>query len=110
MVWIDPTELEGFPQDLIWVLRAHPNDIIDLHVGEFSITEGDIELNVQRGRYRLSGARIAIHPVVADEERGVVLSRVTNQTTGQTLETSNGEVLVNIRGPATYRLAFTPII
>jgi len=107
--WLDPVELVGFPQDLLWTLRAHPDNVVNLHVKELPIVETQIQINVQRGKYRVSGGRFAIRPEVGKEKSPVTLVRATNKITGESVEAMNGEIVVNVYDDVEYRLFFASV-
>jgi hypothetical protein len=101
-VRLDPIELEGYPQDLNWVLRSHPNQIVDLHVAEMPCGRDPLALQLQRGTYRLSGGTIAIRSF----EKNLILYSVTNEDTGVITKAINGDVVLDVSGPSRYELSF----
>ena len=62
VVWLDPEALEGFPAELMPVLRRHADGSVALHVGEWTAHEPFLTIAAQPGRYRLSGGLIPLHP------------------------------------------------
>jgi hypothetical protein len=104
-LWIDPIELAGFPDHLIWSLFAQPDRVVDLHVAELNLPPGEcVTIPVQRGRYRLSGGTIAIRPGFGPD--ALQLKSVTDVATGKLTDGDNGLVVLDIRIPARYLLHF----
>ena len=105
-VWVDPVELAGLPHELIWSLFAEPDQVVALHVAELVLPPRgkSMTIPVQRGRFRLSGGTISLRPSIgADPWR---LAGVTNLDTGIRIEGQAGLVIIDIQGPARYRLDF----
>lgn len=109
VLWIDPVDLEGFPADLLGALRTHPGNIIDLHLGEIPAASSQL-FQAQRGRYRISGGRVAIHPGQPPGSGGLVLDRLVDARTGAALAALNGELFLDVQGPARYRVLFAPSV
>ena len=107
-LWVDPVELYGFPTGLLWILRTHPNNVIDLHVGQYAVTPSPLRLNLQPGKYRLSGGRLALHPVTSPAQAAQRLADVEDVDTGQQVRAANGELLLDVSRPASYRVKLEP--
>ena len=105
---VDPLALTGFPGDLLWVLRTHPSNVIDLHVGQYSVGPSPVRVDLQSGRYRLSGGRLALHPVISQAQAAQRLAGVEDVASGQRLSATNGEIVLDVSGPARYRVTFEP--
>ena len=105
-MWVDPIDLAGFPQDLIWSLFAQPDKIVDLHVAELTLAPGGkpVTILLQPGRFRLSGGTIALRPGFGSAP--LKLTGVTEVATGARIEGHNGQFIIDIHGPARYRLNF----
>src|SRR3989442_2986905 len=104
-VWVDPVELIGFPHDLIWSLFAQPDQVVELHVAELELSRGKrVTIPVQRGRFRLSGGTVALRPSFGADP--VQLASVTNVVTRTRIESQAGQAIVDVQGPARYRLDF----
>lgn len=106
-LWIDPVELPGFPQHLMWSLFVDPGGIVKMHVIELGLEAGahPAAVRLQPGRYRFSGGRISLRPGPASET--IVLAGITNIATGRRIDATNGLVVAEVDGPARYRLHFT---
>jgi hypothetical protein len=107
VLWLDPVELEGFPQDLLWALRTHPHNVFDLHLREFPVDSPGLSLEVQRGRYSLSGGRVEVSP--AFFVPNFALQQVTDEATGVVSASADGVATVEVLQPARYRVRFSPI-
>jgi hypothetical protein len=105
-VWVDPVELVGFPHDLIWSLFAEPDDVVELHVAELQLPPRGkrVTIPVQRGRFRLSGGTVALSPRAG--LGAVQLAGVTHIDTGIRIPSQAGQAIIDIHGPARYRLDF----
>lgn len=104
-LWLDPLELQGFPDELLWALRAHLGDIKDLHIAELQIRTPVMKLEVQPGRYRISGGRFSISDEIINTN--LRLARALERDTGTSIESINGAVVVAIFQPANYLLNFS---
>jgi hypothetical protein len=100
-VWLNPLQLDHFDDMLLPALHAGPAGSIVLHVGSFDAVPRVLQL--QAGRYRVSGGRIAIHP---GAEMGLVVSDVIDLFNGQPLARSAGDWLLQIRQAGRYRVRF----
>jgi hypothetical protein len=105
-VWVDPVDLIGFPYDLIWSLFAEPDQVVELHVAELTLPPRgkSVSIPVQRGRFRLSGGTVSLRPSFGADP--VQLAGVTDVSTGIRIETKAGQAIIEIHGPARYRLDF----
>lgn len=105
VIWIDPLELEGFPAELLSALRTHPDQVIDLHLRELTTTSVQ-RLNVQSGKYRISGGRVAIHPPLSADAESLVLGCLVDRETSTMLPAKNGEVIIEVQDARCYQASF----
>jgi hypothetical protein len=105
-VWVDPVDLIGFPHDLIWSLFAQPDQVVDLHVAELELPPRGkrVTIPVQRGLFRLSGGTVSLRPSFGANP--VQLAGVTHVATGVRIESQAGQAIIDVQGPAWYRLDF----
>jgi hypothetical protein len=103
-IWLDPLELDQFPHTLMPALHAGPGGSILLHVASFEAT-GALVLALQRGRYRLSGGRIAIHPAVETGSEGLTIGEASDVARGP-LARHDGDWLLIVDRKARYRIRF----
>ena len=101
-LWLDPLRLEGFPDELLWVLRARPDGSVALHVLDATLSDGSAHLDLQVGTYRLSGGLQPVRPWDA----AATLSRVVDRATGRTLPVSRGESTFAVTGGAVLEVTF----
>jgi hypothetical protein len=102
-IWLDPLQLDQCDDTLLPALRAGPAGLVLLHVGSFDAT-AHRALQLQGGRYRLSGGRIAIHP---GADPGLVVGEVIDLANGQPLARDAGDWLLQIRSDGRYRVRFS---
>jgi hypothetical protein len=102
MLWVDPEALDGFPDELLWTLRAHPGDLVDLHVGEWTADTPTLELDLQRGRYRLAGGLIALRPW----ETRQALAEVVDPAGRVLVAEGSAGVVLSVEGDADYTVRF----
>lgn len=105
-LWLDPLRIDGFDDTLLLALRAGPSGSIVLHVGSFEAAGGALTLELQPGRYRLSGGRIAIHPALGMDSEGLMVGEVVDLVGGQPLARQDGDWLLHIRQPGHYRVRY----
>jgi hypothetical protein len=105
-LWIDPLRIEDFPDELLWVLRAHPGNVVDLHQLELELAAPATTLEIQRGRYRLSGGRFSISDEIINTNLKLV--RVLEQKTGTISEANDGAFEVDILQSSHLLLTFAP--
>ncbi|HEY0006849.1 MAG TPA: hypothetical protein VGB17_18865 [Pyrinomonadaceae bacterium] len=105
-LWLDAVELQGFPDELLWVLRAHTGNILDLHQAELRIPAEAVNLEVQPGRYRLSGGRFSITDELVNTN--LRLASALDQRTGTVFESEQGVLVLDIFQPSGYLLTFAP--
>jgi hypothetical protein len=103
VVWLDPEALDGFPDELMPVLRRHADRTVDLHVGAWTAHEPVLTLAAQPGRYRLSGGLIALHPT--SRGQSVVALRAAGDGPAQ-LADSTGAVHFDVTEDASYEVEF----
>jgi hypothetical protein len=103
-VWLDPEALEGFPDELLEVLRTHPDGTVDLHVGAWTAHEPSLTIAVQPGRYRLSGGLIALHPTSSGQS---VAGLRPAEDGPETVADETGEVTFEVTQDAGVQLRFT---
>ena len=104
-IWLDPVQIDHFDDALIAALHAGPERSIVLHVGSFDAI-ANRALQLQPGRYRFSGGRIALHP---GGEPGLAVSEVVDLSNGQPLAREAGDRLLDIRQDGHYRVSFTAL-
>lgn len=107
-LWIDPMRIEEFPDELLWVLHAHPGNIVDLHQLELELAAPATRLEIQRGRYRLSGGRFSISDEIINTN--LKLARALEQTTGTICEGNDGAIEVDILQSSHFLLTFAPLV
>lgn len=105
-LWLDPLHMEEFPDELLWVLRAHADNIVDLHLAELDLSDHDWKLEIQPGRFRFSGGRFSFSDEMIDTNLRLV--RVLDRNTGTVTEASEGLVDVDIFQPSSFLLTFGP--
>ena len=105
-LWIDPISLDGFPDESLPALRFHPEGTIDLHLIDSS-SEGDLILHLQPGRYRIGGGRLALRPAIEAEGEAVLVCRIDDLDSGQSLAAIGGDFLLD-GGSTALRVFFAP--
>jgi hypothetical protein len=104
MIWCDPVALDGFPDDLLWSLRAGADATVMLHVVECPAARQPLQLLLQPGIYRLSGGVIGLHP----GQHSVVLSQVTGSGNAEVTAGGGGSVIVQIGSDLALTAEFGP--
>lgn len=107
VLWLDPLRVQGFPNELLWALRAHPDNIVDLHLVALQLPGAGNKLEIQRGRYGLSGGRFAISDEIINTN--LRLASGLDQTTGTLFDARDGVIEVDILQPSTLMLTFGPL-
>lgn len=105
-LWLDPLQVQGFPNELLWALRAHPDNIVDLHLVQLQLP-GVNKLEIQRGTYNLSGGRFAISDEIINTS--LRLTRGLDQTAGTLVEARDGGIEMDIPESSTLLLTFGPL-
>ena len=102
LLWVDPESLDGFPDELLWTLRAHPGGLVNLHIGEWPADTPTLELDLQRGRYRLAGGLIAVRPW----ETGQAVVEVVDPAGRVMVAEGTTGVVLTVAGDAEYTVRF----
>jgi hypothetical protein len=102
-IWLDPLKLDQLDDTLLPALRAGQAGSIVLHVGSFDASARRA-LQLQAGRYKFSGGRIAIHP---GGDPSLAVSEVIDLSNGQPLAREAGDWLLQIRQDGRYRVRFS---